>query len=342
MLGQKQEGTFCSVEGSGQIVKKMSEMKAPGARNCFGCLLVLFSCFLPACVTVQEVDMLKQDISRLQRDNIAVRGELDQLKEKATASASEESFNVIRRSQAEIQSQVFGITKEIQVLSGRFDENKDFTEKTLRNATMEMDLLRSQVTASETQIRDLNNKLNSMDDRIRQARDQQKEQIKPVPEKKPEEPQKAQAAEEKTAKASAPAANTAKTKYDAAMKLYKEKKYKAAREKFSAFLKEFPKDQLADNALFWTAETYYKEKDFEGAIAEYAELLKTYPNSGKAPSALLKQGYSLIELDDKKGGKIILEQLVERYPKTQEAIEAQKKLKELNKINRKPVKKKKK
>jgi tol-pal system protein YbgF len=296
---------------------------------------------MTACVTVQDVDMLKQDVNRLQHDNLTVKSEVEQLKEKTTTSASEESFNVIRQSQAEIQSQVLGMAKEIQVLSGRFDENKDFSEKSLRNAAMELDLLRAQVTTSENQMREVKSRLNALEDQVKQARELTKEQPKHI-EKKPEEPPKQPVAEEKTVKAATPAANTAKIKYDAALKLYRDKKYKTAREKFSAFLKEFPKDQLADNALFWSAESYYKEKDFEGAIAEYAELLKSYPNSSKAPAALLKQGYSLVELNDKKGGKVILEQLVERYPKTREAMEAQKKLKELNKVSRKPVKKKRK
>jgi len=322
-------------------VGKRRETQSAGSRVYSCCFFWLLFCLLPACVSVQEVDMLRQDIARLQRDNVAVKSELDQLKEKTTTSASEESFNIIRQSQAETQSALFGITKEMQVLSGRFDENKDFTEKSLRNATMELDLIRAQMTTSENQTREVKNRLNALEDQMKQSKESQKEQPKHI-EKKPEEPQKPPVAEEKTAKAAIPAANTAKIKYDAALKLYKEKKYKAAREKFSAFVKEFPKDQLADNALFWTAEAYYKEKDFEGAIAEYAELLKAYPNSGKAPAALLKQGYSLIELNDKKGGKVILEQLIERYPKSREAMEAQKKLKELNTISRKPVKKKKK
>ena len=312
---------------------KGRERQVPGLRIYLGCLSLVVSCLLPACVTVQEVDMLKQDISRLQHDVLAERTELDQLKEKTTTSASEESFNVIRQSQAEIQSTLLGIAKDMQVLSGRFDENKDFTEKSLRNAAMELDLLRAQVTTSQNQIKEINNRLNTMEDRIRQAGQ--------IPEKKAEEPQKkAPVAEGKTVKPATPAANNAKTKYDAALKLYREKKYKTAREKFAAFLKEFPEDQLADNAVFWTAETYYKEKDFEGAIAEYAELLKSYPDSGKAPAALLKEGYALIELHDKKGGRVILEELVERYPQSRQAMEAQKKLKELTQTNRKPVKKK--
>jgi len=315
-------------------VGKRRERQAPGPRIHLGCLVLIVSCLLPACVTVQEVDMLRQDISRLQRNVLEERTELDKLKEKTTTSASEESFNVIRQSQAEIQSQLLGIAKEMQVLSGRFDENKDFTEKSLRNAAMELDLLRAQVTTSQNRIKEINNRLNTMEGRIRQSGQ--------VPEKRPEGPQeKAPAAAEKAVKPATPAANTAKAKYDAALKLYREKKYKAARQRFAAFLEEFPKDQLADNAVFWSAETYYKEKDFEGAIAGYAELLKSYPDSGKASAALLKEGYALIELHDKKGGRVILEELVERYPKSRQAMEAQKKLKELSQTNRKPVRKKK-
>lgn len=129
-----------------------------------------------------------------------------------------------------------------------------------------------------------------------------------------------------------PVASADKTsKYKAAYNMFNVEKYKEARQMFGAFLKEFPNDELSDNAQFWIAETYYREKDFEGAIFEYEVLLKKYPNSQKTSSALLKQGLSFVEMGDKKTGKIILEQLIERYPDSKEADPAKKKIENINK-----------
>jgi TolA-binding protein len=52
----------------------------------------------------------------------------------------------------------------------------------------------------------------------------------------------------------------------------------------------------------------------------------------------LKQGLAFIGIGDKKTGKVILEQLLERYPKSKEAELAEK---QINDLNKKPVKKKK-
>jgi tol-pal system protein YbgF len=131
--------------------------------------------------------------------------------------------------------------------------------------------------------------------------------------------------ESTTAKTTAPQEKSVNL-YDSASKLYetafstfKDKKYKEAREKFETFIKEFPKNELADDAQFWIAETHYYEKDFESAILAYEVVLKKYPNSEKAPAALLKQGLSFIEMGDERTGKIILEKLGERYPTSKEA-----------------------
>jgi tol-pal system protein YbgF len=301
-------------------------------------------CLLPGCMAaIQDIETLKSDVGRLQSDNANLKKELEKFRDKSTVGiAGEESFNAIRQSQAEIQSQISSVTKESQVLSGKFEENKDYTEKKLRDTGLEMDLLRAQFAAVETQVKEVKNKMNVLDDRSRRQ-EPPKEQPKQA-EKKPEEVKKEQApAQEQPAKPAATTGVPSKAKYDDALKTYNGKKYKEAREKFEAFLKEFPKDQLAENAYFWISETYYSEKDFEGAIVAYESLLKKYPKGQKTPTALFKQALSFIEIGDKKSGKVILEQLIEKYPKSQEAGKAKIKLQELEKQPaKKPVKKKKK
>lgn len=306
-------------------------------------LLLSVCCFLPACV----MDALRDDVNRLQNENNALRADLDKLKEKSIVStAGEESFNAIRQSQAEAQMELSGITKELQVLSGKFEENKDNTEKKLKDTSLEMDLLRAQMTSVENQLKEAKNRMMALEERSRLQKEALKETLKEQPkqpEKKAEETIKTPLpSKEQPVKPSATTGGSAKSKYDAALKLFREQKYKEARERLDEFVREFPKDQLANNAYFWIAETYYREKDFEGAIVAYETLLKKYPSGQKSSTALYKQALSFIEIGDKKSGRVILEQLVEKYPKSPEAEKAKSKLQELTKQPaKKPVKKKK-
>ena len=291
------------------------------------CLLFIVCCLLSACASTENLDLLKQDVIQLRRDLTTARTELDRLKEKTSGVVSEESFNVMRQNQAEIQSQLSNASRDIQVLSGRFDENKYFEEKTLKDSAAETDLIKAQISGIEGQIKYIKEKLNALEGQIRQQKEPSKEQTKEA-EKSIEEPK--EESQGQVSQSMKPPKNKAAI-YEVAYDAFKKKKYKDAREKFEAFIKEFPKDKLTDNAYFWIAETYYGEKDFEGAILAYETLLKKYPKSEKSPASLLKQGLSFIEIGDKKTGKIILEQLRERYPDSKEAELAKKRIEEIDK-----------
>jgi tol-pal system protein YbgF len=287
--------------------------------------------FFSSCATTEDLAFIRQDVSKLQRDSLAAKEDINKVKEKTTGVAREESVSVMRESQAEIQSTLSNLSRDIQLLNGRFEENKYFVEKTLKNSVSEMDLIKVQITGIEGQLKDIKSRLSTLEEQVKQQKDSLKEQQKEA-EAKSGEPQK-EGQPEKTIK---PADKT--SRYEEAYGAFKNKKYKQAREKFEVFIKEFPKDELADNAHYWIAETYYNEKDFEGAILSYETFLKKYPDSQKAPGALYKQGLSFIEIGDKKTGKVILEQLIERYPKSREAELAKKQLEEPKKKN---IKKKK-
>ena len=298
---------------------------------------MLLACFslLSACATSSDMDLLRQDVSRMQRDAQVVKNDVNSLKEKTTGVAREESFNVMRQSQAELQSTVANLSRDTQVLSGRFDEHKYFVEKTLKERSTEMDILRSQMTALEKQMKTVQDRLIAFEMQARQQNETATGQPGEAEARKEEPQQRIPTREEQPVKA-APADKIAK--YDTAYNAFKGKKYKESREKFEQFIKDFPNDKLSENAHFWIGETYYNEKDYEGAILSYETLLKKYPKSDKAPSGLLKQGLAFIGIGDKKTGKVILEQLLERYPKSKEAEPAKK---QLDTLNQNPVKKKK-
>lgn len=279
----------------------------------YAIILTVFS-LLCSCATTEQQDLMRQELNRLRTDNIYIKKELNKLKEKSLEVASEDSFNVVRQSQAEMQSQLSKIAGDIQLLNGRFEEHKYFIEKSLKDSTGDIELLKAQMNTIENQIKDTNERVAALENKIgihkealqTQPQETEKEPIESMIETQPQEESPYSLLDRVR-------------KYEDAYHTFKEKKYEEARKKFEMFLKEYPQDDLSDNAQFWIAETYYRENDYENAILSYEIVLKKYKDSQKTPNAFFKQGLAFIELGDKKTGKLILEQLQERYPDSREA-----------------------
>lgn len=276
------------------------------------------------CVSTTDYDAMKADINQLKKEAADMQNDLSSVKKMLSGAAKEESFIAIRESQLSMYSQLSELSKEMQVLKGRFEENKFTADKTLREASIEKELLRSQISSIELRIKEINEKLTKGGE---------------PKAAQPEQKISSEAADAETAEPKPIENEDPKKTYEAAYALFKNKQYKPARESFSAFLKKFPKDNLAGNAQFWIGEAYYAEKDFEGAILAYEICIKNHPKNDKTPAALLKQGLAFIEIGDKKTAKVIFEKLTEKYPASKDAEAAKKELAELaTKTQSKPQK----
>lgn len=284
-------------------------------------IFMLSLLLLHGCVSTSDFDLVKADINQLKRDSFDLKKETAELKKDQSAiqqqvsgAAKEESFSAIRESQTSLYSQVSEISKDLQVLQGRFDENKFSVDKAMKDSSMEMELLRSQINNLEVRIKELNERLAKLS-----------ETPAPTVQKQLEGEEAENMIQQKSSEDDPARA------YEAAYNAFKEKNYKEAREKFNAFIKKFPKDGLIGNAHFWVGESYYAERDFENAILAYDTLIKSYPHSEKIPGALLKQGLSFIEIGDKQTAKVVFEKLIEKYPDSKEAGLAKKKKAEIDK-----------
>ena len=125
-----------------------------------------------------------------------------------------------------------------------------------------------------------------------------------------------------------------KTAYTEPIILYKagrsaliEEKYTAAIKLFNDFLTKFPRNDLADNALYWIGECYYATADFKKAIGSFKKVVDKYPRGMKVPDALLKTAYSYFSLNDKNRAHHYLKLVVEKYPFSEASEKAQIKLK---------------
>jgi len=66
---------------------------------------------------------------------------------------------------------------------------------------------------------------------------------------------------------------------------------------------------------------------YKQAILQYQKVIENFPNGNKTPAAFLKQAFSFYNLDEKDNSIIILKELIKKYPNSNEAKNAEKKLK---------------
>lgn len=319
MLAEEPSGSFCLPDGEEQIT--MKRLKAQNLKvriqslNLYAVFcIMLTSLLVSSCVSTADFEAVRSDASQSRKELFELKRDVNDLKAKTANVINEEDFRSFRENQGDLESRISETEKNLQVLSGKFDENKYSIEKALKDFASERNLIKAQIAIVEDQIKQLKNNLNVIEGQQIIGRKETEELKKEFPQEQVQKQVKQATSKDKV------------SLYEEAYDAFKDKKYKVAREKFEAFMKEFPQDELADNAQFWIAETYYGEKDFEEAILAYEAVLKKHPKSEKAAGALLKQGFAFIEIGDKKTGKTILQKVTELYPATREAELAKKKI----------------
>lgn len=102
--------------------------------------------------------------------------------------------------------------------------------------------------------------------------------------------------------------------YERAYGFLLQQDYTSAQSGFSDFLKRYPKDSLAPNALYWLGETHYVQRNFADAAEAFDLVVATYGTSSKAPEAQLKRGMALAQLGKRQDACTALRQVAAKYP----------------------------
>ncbi|HEX8950042.1 MAG TPA: tol-pal system protein YbgF [Dissulfurispiraceae bacterium] len=294
-------------------------------------ILCVLCAWLAGCATSGDFESLKGTVANLEVESVSQKKEINSIKTSLPEIASdlstlkEQGFTAIKESQTSLFTQTSDLSKEVQMLKGRFDENKYATEKTIKDLLAERELLQAKIAALENETTDLKTKFSALAAQVKDAAIIQEQKAAANTNTPPGD---SSAAVQQKAPEGVDTATPQKL-YDDAQIDFKEKKYTDARHKFEKFAKDNAKHSLAPNAMFWIGETYYAEKKYEDAILAYDNFLKKYPSHDKARGAMLKQAFSFIEIGDKKTGKVILESLIEKYPQSTEADLAEKKIAEV-------------
>jgi len=86
-----------------------------------------------------------------------------------------------------------------------------------------------------------------------------------------------------------PSGDPAEALYRQALELHQSGDFERSRELFLKFIKEYPKNSFADNAVYWMGESYFIEKAYRKALVRFQDLIEKFPDSDKKCDAMDRQ-----------------------------------------------------
>jgi tol-pal system protein YbgF len=118
--------------------------------------------------------------------------------------------------------------------------------------------------------------------------------------------------------------------YDTAWADYTNGQWALSIQGFEAYLKTYPRSELADDAQFYIGQTYYADGEFQDAVEAFDDVLLNYPDGDVVPDASYKRGLALDHLGYADRAQQAFELVVTNYPDSTMATLAQQALDRLN------------
>jgi len=109
---------------------------------------------------------------------------------------------------------------------------------------------------------------------------------------------------------------------------YDRGKFKVAIIGFKDVIDNYPDSPYSEACYYYLGRSYYEENNFQSARDHFNKITQTYKNGDFVKQALLYEGRSFYHLNQPSNAIIRLRELIDTYPGTQEAVLAQKFLKD--------------
>lgn len=127
---------------------------------------------------------------------------------------------------------------------------------------------------------------------------------------------------------------SAQDAYDQAFSLLKQSRYADAVQAFELFIRDYPNNDLTDDAYYWLAEARYVTRDFEAALNGFRNVTTRFPNSQRVPASYLKIGYIQYEIGAYVDARETLTYILKNFPTHRVAVSAETRLKKMDREGR--------
>ncbi len=299
----------------------------------YSVLGVLIFLILSGCVTTPEISGMRDNITNIRIEAMHQKREIDDIKgklaeidnikdsvteiSKDVTMLKEHSLGAVQEGQVSLLLQIQELSRELQVLSGRFDENRYFMRMAMREVVSEKKLQQTRIASLEKEMENLKAKLSD---------------IHPEPleeEVRADIPQDFAEIGDAEVQAEVAHIDDPQRIYDDAQIDFEKALYGKARQGFKKFIRDFPAHALSPSAYFWIGETYYADGMYGDAILAHEDFLRRFPDHEKVAGARLKQAYAFVEIGDRRTSRVILERIIENHPNSSEAELAKRKIAEM-------------
>jgi tol-pal system protein YbgF len=120
--------------------------------------------------------------------------------------------------------------------------------------------------------------------------------------------------------ATLPPTDSPKDAYDLAYGYVLRKDYALAEEGFRAFLRRYPSDRLASDALYWLGESLFQRQRYRDAAEAFLNVSTKYETAAKAPDGLLRLGQSLAAMGEKEAACASFAEVLRKYPRASVSV----------------------
>jgi len=265
-----------------------------------GALMIALATTTPADAANKEHQQLMADIRMLQEQSQVLQNLLGQLNDtlKGVNMRLDQQTEASRKSMADQKLVIDNLSNDVRVVREKLDDNN----VRLGSLSQEVDALRQAV-----------------------------QQCIARPTAPASEP--ADAAATPAATAGPPASPTVVASptqmWDTAWADYTSGQYDLAVLGFDAYIKTFPKSDMADDAQVYICNAYLNDGKNDKAVEACDVAIRTYPKGNAIPEAYLRKGQAQLNLKDAGGARATWEALIRNFPDSAMAQMAQNRLNQL-------------
>jgi tol-pal system protein YbgF len=208
-------------------------------------------------------------------------------------------IRMLQEQTQQLQLTLAGLTDAIRAVSAKLDEQAGASRKAFADEKLMIDTVTADIRVVREKVDDNNVRISSLSQDVEALR-LAIPQTPPAGQAAPTEQPPGEPAPGTPPAPAQPVAGqqpvlgvSPQRAYDTAWADYAGGQYTLAIEGFEAYIKNFPRSDLAGDAQYFIGESQYQQGNFKEAVAAYDRVIGDYPASRKIPDAYYKRGLAL-------------------------------------------------
>ena len=241
----------------------------------------------------------------------------------------EADIRMLQEQAQQLQALLNGLGDALKAVNSRLDDQSALERKAFADGKVQMDNLSGDLRVVREKVDETNVRLSSLSqemEALRMAIPQPGAQAPSSSSSDPTQPGGPPSASAPPAPGQTPGQLLGEANSD-----YMMGQYPLAIQGFEAYLKYYPKSDMADDAQFGIGESYFNSSKYPEAAAAYARVISDFPSGNQVPNAYFKQGRALENIPGQiDAAKQAYQAVVDKFPDSQAATLAKQRLAGLN------------